>query len=142
MGFETIPREMEDFHLGSPIGEFLKNHKYVNVSEDEAKTYYFPKGLYWGQKIFILDEQPLSVENKQITLTFDREKLFSIAVTYFTPLSPWQKFLAGYIARYGQPEKEEGTFFWEDVRTQMCIGKLEKLGTIAFNIILYDKIGA
>ena len=142
MGFETIPREMEGFHLGSPIGEFLNNHKHVKVSEDEAKTYYFPQGLYWGQKIFILDEQPLSVENKQITLTFDREKLFSIAITYFTPPPPWQELLAGYIARYGQPEKEEGTFFWEDVRTQMVIGKVEKLGTIAFNIILYDKIVA
>ena len=140
MGFETIPREMEGFNLGSPIVEFLKKHKYVKVSEDEAKTYYFPKGLYWGQKIFILDDQPLFTVKKQITLTFDKEKLFSIAVTHLTPPSPWPDFIAGYISRYGQPENQEGNFFWEDEMTQMLIGKVEQLGITAFNIILYDKM--
>jgi len=135
-----LPRSMLNFSLGSSLDKFVKKHKYVVVPEEEVKEYYFPKGLHFGQKIFILDEEPIEKENRQITVGFYNGKLFTVGVMNLMPSVSWQKFIDDYIEKYGKPtDKVQGVFFWEDDETLLAVGKVEAMGMKAFNVILNDK---
>lgn len=138
ISLRKIPREIEGFYLGSSFGQFKKQHKYIEVPEREAKKYYFLKSLFFGQKLFILDDKPLEIDYKQITVGYYEEKLFTIGVMNLMPTISWKDFIERYVKEYGQPKEEKGVYFWKDNETSLSIGKVERMGLKAFNIILCD----
>jgi len=136
ISLKKIPREIEGFYLGSSFEQFKKQHKYIEVPEKEAKKYYFPKSLFSGQKLFILDDKPLEIDYKQITVGYYEEKLFTIGVMNLMPTISWKDFIERYVKEYGQPnEEKKGVYFWKDNETLLSIGKVERMGLKAFNII-------
>lgn len=138
ISLKKIPREIEGFYLGSSFEQFKKQHKYIEVPEEEAKKYYFSKSLFFGQKLFILDDKPLKIDYKQITVGYYKEKLFTIGVMNLMPTISWKEFIGRYVKEYGQPNEEKGVYFWKDNETSLNIGKVERMGLKAFNIILCD----